>query len=374
MANNGFKVLDSDMHLLEPVDLWEKYLDPQFKDRAPKGLRRTPLDLGLEVQGSIGPNFQAGSQTWLEEAHARLMPNYVEEAERGFDAVAQLKAMDKEGIDATVLYPSRGLYANSFEDIDPDFSLAIAQAYNNWLADFCNAGQPARMFGAAMVPIQDVEASVKEARRAVTELGFKSVFIRPNPPRPGVYYHHRSFDPLWAEMERLGAALGFHEGTSSYMPTVGTDRFGNDEFSLQHACSHPMEQMLALSAMTLGGVLERFPDLRVAFLEGNGSWLPFWLWRLDEHWELAGRYEKPELTGKPSEYFYRQCYVSLECDEAPAKQAIEICGDECFVFSTDFPHVDAKFPKATEQFLELPISNESKRKILWDNCARLYNF
>ena len=374
MANTGFKVLDSDMHLLEPVDLWERYIDAEFKDRAPKGLHRTPLDLGLEVQGRIGPNILGVSQTWLQDAHARLMPNYAEEAEQGFDAPAQLKAMDKEGIDVTVLYPSRGLYANSFDDIDPEFSLAIAQAYNNWLADFCQAGDPARMFGAAMVPIQDVEASVKEARRAVTELGFKAIFIRPNPPSQGVYYHQRSFDPLWSEIERLGVALGFHEGTSSHLLTVGADRFDSHEFALQHASSHSMEQMLVLSAMTLGGVLERFPNLRVAFLEGNGSWLPFWLWRLDEHWELSGQYETPEVTLKPSEYFYRQCFVSLECDETPGKQAIEVCGDDCFVFSTDFPHVDAKFPRATELFLELPISSESKRKILWDNCARLYDF
>ena len=373
MAKNGFKVLDSDMHLLEPVDLWERYIDEEFKDRAPKGLARTPLDLSVEVGGRVGPNILGRSDAWIRDEHQRLIHNYVEEAERGFDAQAQLNAMGKEGIDATVLYPSRGLFANSYDDMEPEFSLAIAQAYNNWLSDFCQAGDPGRMFGAAMVPIHDVEASVKEARRAVVELGFKAVFIRPNPPRQGVYYHHRAFDPLWTEIESLGVALGFHEGVASYMPTVGTDRFGFDEFSLQHACSHSFEQMLAVSAMTLGGVLERFPKMRVAFLEGNGSWLPFWLWRLDEHWELSGRYERPELKSRPSEYFYRQCYVSLECDETPAKQAIEVCGNDCFVFSTDFPHVDAKYPEATARFLELPISHESKQKILWDNCARLYN-
>lgn len=374
MAKNGFKVLDSDMHLIEPVDLWERYIDAEFRDRAPKGLRRTPLDLGLDVEGAVGPNLAGGAQGWIQEAHQRLMPNYTEEAESGFDAPSQLKAMDKEGIDMTVLFPSRGLYANSHKDMDPEFSVAIAQAYNNWLADFCNAGDASRMFGAAMLPIQDVEASAKEARRAVTRLGFKAVFLRPNPPRKGVYYHHRSFDPLWAEVQRLGVAVGFHEGVSSHMPTVGTDRFSYEEFALQHACSHTMEQMLALSAMTLGGVLERFPDLRVAFLEGNGSWLPFWLWRLDEHWEYAGKYENPELKLKPSDYFYRQCVVSLECDERPAKQAIEACGDDCFVFSTDYPHVDAKYPRATEIFLDMPIPEESKRKILWDNCTRIYGF
>ena len=157
------------------------------------------------------------------------------------------------------------------------------------------------------------------------------------------------------------------------MPTVGADRFDNAQFALQHACSHSMEQMLALEAMTLGGVLERFPRLKVAFLEGNGSWLPFWLWRLDEHWDNPGRYENPALRLKPSAYFYRQCFVSVECGELPACQAVASCGADHFVFSTDYPHYDTQYPEATAKFLELPLSEESQRKILWDNCARLYD-
>lgn len=166
--------------------------------------------------------------------------------------------------------------------------------------------------------------------------------------------------------------VGFHEGVACRMPTVGDDRFGGDHFSLQHACSHAMEQTLAVEAMTLGGVLARFPRLRVAFLEGNGSWLPFWLWRLDEHWANPGRYENPELALRPSEYFRRQCWVSVECEETPAPAAVEQCGTDCFVFSTDYPHYDTKYPEATAHFLKLPLSEEAKRKILWDNCARLY--
>jgi predicted TIM-barrel fold metal-dependent hydrolase len=200
------------------------------------------------------------------------------------------------------------------------------------------------------------------------------VFLRPNPPRPGVYWHQRAFDPLWAAVEDLGVPVGFHEGVASRMPTVGADRFAGGEFALQHAASHSMEQMLAVEAMTLGGVLARFPRLKVAFLEGNGSWLPFWLWRLDEHWENPGRRENPALELRPSEYFQRQCWVSVECDERPARQAVEACGAGCFVFSTDYPHYDTKYPEATARFLELPLDAESKRKILWDNCARLYGF
>jgi predicted TIM-barrel fold metal-dependent hydrolase len=110
----------------------------------------------------------------------------------------------------------------------------------------------------------------------------------------------------------------------------------------------------------------------VAFLEGNCGWLPFLLWRLDEHWQLYGDQWAPELENPPSYYFKRQCYASVECDEEPAQYAIDFLGNERLVFSTDFPHVDTKYPKAVERFLELPVSEEDKRKILWDNCAAYY--
>ena len=373
MAKNGFRVFDSDMHVLEPPDLWERYIDPGFRRRAPRGSTRTPLDLGVTVDGTDAFQFTPhAARLSLQERGGT--ERFAEDIARGFDAVAQLRAMDREGIDVTVLYPSRGLFANSYPDMDPTFSTAIARAYNDWMADFCHAGDPRRMYGAAMVPIQDVAAAIGEARRAVTEAGFKAIFLRPNPPRPGEYWHHRRFDPLWAAIQDLEVPVGFHEGVASRMPTVGADRFGYQEFALQHACSHSMEQMLAVAAMTLGGVLARFPRLRVAFLEGNGSWLPFWLWRLDEHWENPGRHENPALALKPSEYFYRQCFVSVECDEAAARPAVDLCGADCFVFSTDYPHYDTKYPEATSRFLRLPLADDAKRRILWDNCARLYGF
>jgi hypothetical protein len=96
------------------------------------------------------------------------------------------------------------------------------------------------------------------------------------------------------------------------------------------------------------------------------------LWRLDEHWELYGDQWAPHLKRAPSAYFKQQCYASVECDEEPGKYAIDFLGNERLIFSTDFPHVDTKYPNAVKRFLELPFSAEDKRKILWDNCAAYY--
>ena len=104
----------------------------------------------------------------------------------------------------------------------------------------------------------------------------------------------------------------------------------------------------------------------------NCTWLPWLLWRLDEGWEREGDIWAQDLTMKPSEYFKRQCFVSVEPDEDGVKYVIDYIGTDRLVFSTDYPHGDSKFPHAVETFLELPISDKDKQKILWDNCAEFY--
>jgi predicted TIM-barrel fold metal-dependent hydrolase len=164
-------------------------------------------------------------------------------------------------------------------------------------------------------------------------------------------------------------AVCFHEGGLVYLPQVG-GRF--PQVMLHHTCTHPMEMMLAAVDIIGGGVLARFPELRVGFLEGNCSWVPFLLWRLDEHYEWRREWDAPNFTMTPTEYFKRQCFVSVDCDEEPAKYTVDWIGEGNIVFSTDYPHADAKYPEASERFLKLPLSDSAKRKIMWDNCAKLY--
>lgn len=130
--------------------------------------------------------------------------------------------------------------------------------------------------------------------------------------------------------------------------------------------------MGAIASMTTGGILERHPKLRCAFLEGTAGWLYWWLWRLDDQWDKYGPGCENQLTMSPSEYFKRQCYIALDVDEEPAVDVVNKIGADYFVVSSDYPHSDGAFPDAIKEFLGLPLSDEQRRKILWDNCARLY--
>ena len=134
-----------------------------------------------------------------------------------------------------------------------------------------------------------------------------------------------------------------------------------------------MELMLAFGSLAASGVLERHPGLRCALLEGTCGWLPWWLWRLDEAWEKFGPGSEVKVSARPSEYFFRQCYVATDADERVLRQVVEAVGDDNIVVSTDYPHSDSLFPDAMNEFVGLEgVSDKSKAKILWDNCARLY--
>jgi uncharacterized protein len=371
MAKNGFKILDSDMHIMEPPDLWERYIDKKFTARAPRGVVSENVR-DLRLVHPDGTEWAHKSTPQNNTARGRNFEHkqgiFGGDAVRGWSSEVQLEAMDTEGIDIAVLYPTRGLRALVDDQVDREFAAALARAYNDWLYDFCRK-DPRRLIGAGMISPYSMDDAVSEARRCAEGLGFRAIFLRANPL---VQQHWQSeyYEPLWDALEDLNLALGFHESTGTGKNQVGERLEPN--FMLRRVFAQPIEQMLALGCFCAGGVLARHPRLRVAFLEANCSWLPWLLWRLDEAWELDGDVFAPDLEMKPSDYFRRQCVVSIEPDEVIANHVIEQIGNGHLVFSTDYPHVDSRYPEAVNHFLRLPLSETDKRKILWDNCAAYY--
>ena len=168
MARNGFKVMDSDMHIVEPADLWQKYMEPGYRDRAPVGLNRHFRDLGVEVEGRVFPTPNRSYSNAITPIMEQQTALYHESQELDWNSDSQVMAMDNEGIDVAILFPSRGLFTLGIDGMDPGLAAAISRAYNTWLSDFCRQN-PARLHGAAMIPPHDVDEAVKEARRAVKD-------------------------------------------------------------------------------------------------------------------------------------------------------------------------------------------------------------
>ena len=379
---NGFKIFDADMHIMEDLKFVE-YMDPEYRDRGPKA---TPPDEsfpdftastleGIPLSGPAhiypAPEMRPGAAL-SRRSFAEGMAKYVDGRADGFGPKSQMLALETEGIDVAAMYPSSTILSfptPKTNGLDPKLSAAICKGYNDWLTDFCSADS-ARMKGVAATPIHDVEESVIEITRAVKENSMIAAYIRPNVIN-GRNLHDAYYEPLYEALEELNIPLVVHEGTAGGPPGADQRFLGN--WVMMHMAAHPLEQMLGSESIVVGGVLERHPKLRVAFLECGCSWLVYWLWRLDEELEAWGWHEVPWLKKKPSEYFMEQCYVSMEGDEPGAKYYVEMYGNDRLLWASDYPHPDAGYPNATEEFLGLEtISEETKRKVLWDNPMGFY--
>src|SRR6185369_7114201 len=178
MAKRGFRIMDSDLHTMEPDDLWEKYLDEPFRKAAPtftRGGERAPNQPTIQVgaltigEMSIRPTSAAVGADLHRRSVAKHPHNAVAAARR-YDAESHLMAMDIEGIDVGILYGTRGRQVQMHDDLDPQMAAALARAHNNWTRDYCSVN-PERLKFAAQLAFHDVASAVAEARRAVRDLG-----------------------------------------------------------------------------------------------------------------------------------------------------------------------------------------------------------
>jgi predicted TIM-barrel fold metal-dependent hydrolase len=373
---NGLLVFDADAHVIYPPDLWSRFLDARHRDRVG---RRAPTGFDhynpVTVDGrwtqhttSLLGQFQKAINWTTED----MVKKYGEELmTKGFRGDLVAAALDEEGVDVMVIYGPE--YDMWVEGIDPELQAAMARAYNRWGAEM-RADSDGRVITSGPVPLNDVTRAVEEIRYAHDELGIKAFWARPNHVNRR-NLGDRYYDPIYELLQDLDCAFATHEFMGLNAHTAGVERF--DTFTEWHSVVHSHEAQYAVISMITHGVFERFPRLRCAYMEAGCGWLPSWLHRIDEHLELAGGNEFPELTMSATEYFQRNCWISAEADDAYVSDVIRWLGDDHIVFETDFPHPDSKYPYATQHFLDLRpdlITEDSKRKILWDNAVDLYRF
>jgi predicted TIM-barrel fold metal-dependent hydrolase len=362
MPENDVHIIDVDGHVREADDLFEKYLEAPFRPRAPKIEKVANGQLLFRLENDRHHRRPDETPFRVKEDGSPANEN----RHLATDPRQRLQAMDRDRIERGLLFPSAGLYLPSVEE--EAYAAALCRAYNNWLYDYCGADRR-RLLGVGAIPVQEVNLAIAEARRVVKELGFKGIFVRPNPIK-GRNIDDPYYDPLYKAVVELGVPLMVHEGSGAFLPTAGAERFRGQWF-FTHTISHPLEQMLASLGLICRGALERHPELQVVFLESGAGWLPYWLWRMDEHYEILP-FQVPWLKMKPSDYFRRQCFVSFEADETRLGQVIESIGADRVVFASDYPHWDATFPGVTDMILNRrDLDGETKKKIMGKNAAKL---
>ena len=346
--------IDADGHVLESDELFSDYLDPTYRNRTKGWALNEDNNRRFIVDGICHPPHP-------KEISSR----------KPMTAENRIKVLDKERVQAAVLFPSATTIATY---LDSEFADAMVRAHNSWMSDYVKP-YPDRLFFAAPVSINDAGTAIAEARRAVNELGSVAIMIKPNPTE-GRTLDRSEYDTFYSAVQELGVPLILHESTGCG-ETMGGDRYGGimdpPSYVYNHIISHAFEQMFGAMSIIAGGVLERFPLLRVGFFEAGCSWVPYWLARLDEHYHhpKLGPY-LGGLTMKPSEYFDRQCFVTCDPGDHTIPLAIQGIGSHKIMFSTDYPHFDSS-SGVVRDFLALErISNDDRHKILWENAENFF--
>ena len=360
-----FQVIDTLRHVIEPPDLWDRWLDAPYKSQA--GIHVDQSRVAMVVNG------RPVSRTPLNFlANPTYQQTYAKTVAADFSPQSHLADMDAEGVDVGLLLPTAGLYAIWSDHIDAELAAALARAYNDYLADYCRA-DASRLKGIALLPLQSVEESVAELRRAVRDLGFVAGFMRPNPIVRRTL-HDTAYDPLYAAALDLGVPLVVSGATGSVLPELGADRYHDDRFSLE-AVSTTYELWVAMMSLFSHNALERFPGLNVGFLGAGASWLPFWIERLEEHWgEIPFGQDCPN-TLPPDYVFQQQGFAAMEPWETGVSGVLHEVGEHVVVWGSQYPWPALpSFPNELDAFIastEMP--KEQKRKVLWDNAAALFH-
>jgi predicted TIM-barrel fold metal-dependent hydrolase len=391
-------IVDADGHAFEPSDVWVDRMDAaRWGDLIPRYVPED--DDGNESWYVGGVRRFAGTGIFgcaagydPDELVARQW-KYTEGHAAGWDPTARVRVLDEEGIDVTVLYPTMAMLFGPLDPIpaiqDPHFVLACQQAYNDWIADYCRTA-PDRLAAVATVPIQDVELAVAETRRAIEQLGLCGVMVRSSAPAHGYPFNHPIYDPFWSLCQDLDIAVGLHPATHvdfvnavrqfdliNREANVSINNRGTDELhgggAISHAVGAPVDAIVSLGRLLMGGVCERFPRLRFLVLEAGGGWLPSILHAMDEEIHARAN-ERRWLSMLPSEYFKRQCWISFSPEDPTLVPSVEFLGDDRILWASDFPHLDGIYPGAVKELQEniAPLPAASRARIAGDNALAAY--
>jgi predicted TIM-barrel fold metal-dependent hydrolase len=373
-----YRIVSADDHIdmpWLPRDLWQKRVPAAWRERAPR-----------VVDTPEGPYWTCGDERWdawggrrgaagamggrrlaLEKGGV-LEPGVL----RPTTTALRLADMDRDGVDATVMYgPIVPLLVP-----DPELRRVCYRAYNDWLAEFC-ATAPERLVGAGLIPIDDAESAAAEVRHLAQLRLRTGMFLAASVKEP---LWEDAWEPLWQAAAETGVVIGFHLGgglrTVQFTGPRATHR-GNMGVRVA-ASTLQMDEPLA--AVIFSGALERHPDLKIVLAETGIGWLPYMLERLDdtydkfldarEFWERHGGLA---LRMEPSRYFKRQVWATFQTDHAGLR-LLDVLGDDRVMWASDYPHADSTWPesqKAIEaNFKDVPAA--SRRRILCDNARALY--
>ena len=341
--------VDGDGHVLEPPDMWARYVDPADRDVA-MAIRKDDagleyLDLGRgRASKIIARGYPAGLGLmdrlggFVYEREETGSP-YVDVAPLGsMDPNERIARLDMENIERVFLYPTLSVvWVSEVEDeavIQPNL-----RAYNRFMVDFC-ADSGGRLLPVAQLSLGDVDAAIEELARVAAD-GVRGVWVPPF-TTTRLPLGDPAHDRFFAACQDLGVVLGIHPVFEPKWCAPG--RFGeytSAKYGFFHNATAGDAVRHAFTSLFQYGVLARFPSLRVVVLESGAGWIGYWLDRMDTiHGTIQGQPVRAVAPDPPSEYFTRQCWIAGDPDERSLAGVLPIVGEDRFFWASDFPHPD----------------------------------
>jgi uncharacterized protein len=328
--------------------------------------------LSLSNSGGIFPSLGPLSQMPINPVAVQTRT----EQENGHDPASWEYFLDSVGISKTVLYPTGGLTIGRVRDLG--YAVDLCRAYNDWIAETYIQHPSGKFQAAAILPMQVPEEAVKELERVVNTLGFRAAVV----PSHGLANHLGSpqFFPVYEAAQDLDVGIACHGGVH--------DGFGFDDFNVfapAHALGHPFSLLISLGGMLFNGVFDRFPRLRVAYLEGGSGWILMAAERFSESFkaiqpaDLSATVQLAKgqsVSGYLAELMQNDRLVmGCEGGEDFLETAIEYFGCTPFMYSSDFPHEVgvASCLHELEELTELKISDVSKANLRGGTARKFYS-
>ena len=379
---NGFKIFDSDTHVFPSSETLERYVEPSFRPRLQElDPHNMPVGkaVGIEpdrhlyrvnsvkyrrILGEAGPHESFTG----EREDTKWMGSKIPRAGvQDDDAVNRILDMDDEGADAHFVIPTSWVSASGLND--PDIEVGLSRSYHRFMDDFCGYA-PDRLKGLIAVSSRNIEESVDEIKRWGQSKWAVAVLPIVDNEHP---VDHPDLEPIWKAAAEHDLAIMHHSftWTPPYFP--GYQDLWDNVF-LGRLASHPWGGMRFMAAVIGGGIMDRYPDLRVGILECGFGWLPFWAKRMDEQASYVGSTAK--LMHKCSEYvnggrFF--CSIEMHEGEEMFNLVTNYLGDGLLMYASDYPHSECHFPESVDHVMDwTSLSEETRQKLFWDNANRFY--
>jgi predicted TIM-barrel fold metal-dependent hydrolase len=330
-------LISADSHVVEDPEMWVKGLPSSLRDQAPVYPAR-----------QVGGHFQAHPGGW--------------------DPSQRVKEMAVDGVSGEILYPSLAMDLFSIQDVA--LQEACFRVYNDWIMEYCKVA-PDRLFGIGMVCTYDIDHAIAELERFKRE-GLVGALVWQVPPDDLTFVSDH-YERFWAAAQDLELPINLHILTG--IPYTPRSLPSGPPVPFRTMRSAVNQKLLyaanALSDLILGGVLERYPRLKIVFVENEISWIPFYLAQYDKYW---ARTKSPPITMLPSEYFKRQVYATF-FNDPPAGWLLSEWGIDNCMWSNDYPHPNSTWPDSRQviarDLSHLPAADRAK--LVRENVQRLFN-